>query len=292
MYPSWKLRLKFLCGQKKETDVTLKATAAKIFKNKNTTLRLGGGSVNSSVFVVEVTSMNVRIIISDCFYFVGQHPSVCIVLTQSLQTVDAFKLVTGICYTKIFLILRCIEEIIGRYDANRCAIAIVSRYFNNSTCLSEHETACYYNIKTTLYLSYISVHLYRLRNNTPLVLTQILAENNSTLMQNTRPIPKLERASNIEDNTIFSNEDVMKSISSGSILKRDTISHIFVIFLGPEYDVSYHRNLFISSGNHKTIIYARYDVENTINQHANDQCILSAFRIRQVTRNKTSKEHS
>jgi len=29
-------------------------------------------------------------------------------------------------------------------------------------------------------------------------------------MQNTRPIPKLERASNTEDNTIFSNEDVMK----------------------------------------------------------------------------------
>jgi len=29
-------------------------------------------------------------------------------------------------------------------------------------------------------------------------------------MQNTRPIPKLERASNIEDNTIFSNEDVIK----------------------------------------------------------------------------------
>jgi len=29
-------------------------------------------------------------------------------------------------------------------------------------------------------------------------------------MQNTRPIPKLERASNTEDNTIFSNEDEMK----------------------------------------------------------------------------------
>lgn len=37
---------------------------------------------------------------------------------------------------------------------------------------------------------------------------------------------------------------------SGSILNMDTISHIFVMFFGPVYVFSYHRNLFISSGNH------------------------------------------